>query len=246
MAEEAMRRHDSKDRAIRSLIRMHVQLAGAQGFLTNLGGFLTLPVALPANIGACYILQTRLAASIAIVHGQDPAEEQVRSALLLCLLGNTAAEAAKKVGVQIGQKVAMNAIKKLPIEVLRAINKKIGFMLLTKYGSKRGVIVLAKGVPVVGGAVGGGFDATSTYAVGRYAASMFGDQEGSDDALVDASDDVLVDASAVDVPLTDPNPTTRGLPDASSGRQRPVAAGGNDQGGDDSPADGFAGGGHRP
>jgi hypothetical protein len=246
VAEEAMRRHHSKDRAIRSLIRMHVQLAGAQGFLTNLGGFLAMPVALPANIGACYILQTRLAASIAIVHGQDPAEEQVRSALLLCLLGNTAAETMKKVGVQVGQKVAMNAIKKLPIDVLYAINKKVGFMLLTKYGSKRGVIVLAKGVPVVGGAIGGGFDATSTYAIGRYAASMFGDHDAADDAHANTSDDVSVDPSAVDVSLNDPNPTPRGLPGVSSSSQRPVAAGGTDEGGDNSPADGFAGGSHRP
>jgi len=38
-------------------------------------------------------------ASIAAVYGHDPHEEEVRSALLLCLLGNGATEALKRVGV---------------------------------------------------------------------------------------------------------------------------------------------------
>ena len=46
-------------------------------------------------------------------------------------------------------------------------------MLLAKFGTKRAVITLAKGIPLVGGVVGGGVDATMTGIVGRTAAGMF-------------------------------------------------------------------------
>src|SRR5687767_11761939 len=38
------------DEAIQGVIQLHVQYAGAQGFLTNLGGLVTAVVAVPANI----------------------------------------------------------------------------------------------------------------------------------------------------------------------------------------------------
>lgn len=42
-----------------------------------------------------------------------------------------------------------------------------------KYGTRRSVITLAKGVPLVGGVVGGAVDAGMTGVVGRTARSMF-------------------------------------------------------------------------
>ena len=66
----------------------------------------------------------------------------------------------------------MEAIKKIPIALIREINKKVGFMLLAKYGTKRGLIVLAEG-PLVGGVVGGAVDATMTTVIGRTARAMF-------------------------------------------------------------------------
>jgi len=69
--------------------------------------------------------------------------------------------------------VAMQLIKKLPMAVIREINKKAGFMVLAKYGEKRALITLAKGVPLVGGVVGGAVDGTMTGIVGRTAKAMF-------------------------------------------------------------------------
>ena len=37
-------------RAVDALIRSHTRLAGAQGFLTNIGGLVTLAVSVPANV----------------------------------------------------------------------------------------------------------------------------------------------------------------------------------------------------
>jgi stress response protein SCP2 len=167
-ADEAMGRGRTPEQAIRSLIRTHVAMAGAQGFVLNLGGMMTTAVALPANIGAAYLIQTRLAASIARVHGHDLQTEEVRTAILLCLLGNNAAEVVKKVGVAVGERMTAKLIRQVPIKIIREINKKVGFRLLTKAGES-GAIVLTKGIPVVGGVIGAGFDAAATRAVGEFA-----------------------------------------------------------------------------
>lgn len=180
-AEEARRKTTTDDEAIRSVVRMHVLLAGGQGFVTNLGGIATLPIALPANVGAAYLVQTHLVAAIAHIRGHDLNDDDVRAAILLCLLGNTAVEAIKKAGIVVGEKFTLAMITRLPIEVIRAINKRVGFMLLAKYGTKRATVTLAKFVPVVGGVIGGGIDAAATRAVGSFAKQFF--TTGPDDAL---------------------------------------------------------------
>lgn len=163
----------TQEEAVASLIRRHVAVAAGQGFVTNMGGFLTLPLTLPANVSAAYIIQTHLAASIAHVYDHEEDSEAVRTAILLCLVGNAGAEVVKKAGVTIGQKLAMSSIKKLPVSVIHKINGKVGFALVAKYGTKRATITLAKGVPFVGGAVGGSADAIATRVVGTYALRTF-------------------------------------------------------------------------
>jgi hypothetical protein len=154
-AEDALGKHDGdRETAVKHLIRTHVALAGAQGFVTNLGGLITLPITLPTNITAAYMIQTHLIASIAAVHGRDLESEEVQTAILLCLVGNAGTEMLKKVG-------------------LKQFNKKVAAMLIAKYGGKRAGATLAKGVPLVGGVIGGGFDAASTRAVGAFARRFF-------------------------------------------------------------------------
>ncbi|MCZ2821047.1 EcsC family protein [Modestobacter sp. VKM Ac-2977] len=161
------------DQAVSALVRNHAAAAGAQGFVTNLGGFIAMPLTLPANVGASYLVQTHLAGAIAAAHGHDLDSEEVRTAVLLCLVGNAGTEVLKQVGIKVGSQVSMTVIKRIPITVIRQINKKVGFMLVAKYGTKRAVITLAKGVPLVGGAIGGGMDATATWAVGSLADKAF-------------------------------------------------------------------------
>lgn len=161
------------DAAVKRLIRSHVAAGAAQGFVTNIGGLITLPVALPANIGASYLIQTHLAAAIAHVHDHDLDSDEVRTAILLCLLGNAGSEVVKKAGVTIGSKFSMALIKRIPIEVIYAINKRAGFMLLAKFGTKRATLTLTKGVPIVGGLIGGGFDPATTRAVGGFSHRFF-------------------------------------------------------------------------
>lgn len=161
------------EQAIRRLIRESVQAAGVTGLMTSLGGFVTMPVTLPANVAGSLVINARLAAAIAHLRGYDPTDPHVRTVVTMVALGSNAQQIAKAAGVKVGEKAAMAAIKKIPNEVLKQINKKAGFMLVAKYGTKRPVFTLAKGVPLVGGVIGGSVDATMTGLVGRTADRMF-------------------------------------------------------------------------
>ena len=57
-------------------------------------------------------------------------------------------------------------------QVIKEINKKVGFRLLTKFGEK-GVINLGKAIPVIGGLIGGTLDAVSTNTIGNTARDTF-------------------------------------------------------------------------
>ena len=72
----------------------------------------------------------------------------------------------------MGQKLTISAIKSITRETLVAINRAVGFRLLTKFGEK-GVINLGKAVPLVGGVIGATFEAVSTNGVGNIARDPF-------------------------------------------------------------------------
>src|SRR6476469_2002277 len=53
------------DRAIHEVIENHVRMAGAQGFLTNIGGLTTMTYLAPPNITGLALVQCRMIAGIA-------------------------------------------------------------------------------------------------------------------------------------------------------------------------------------
>ena len=62
--------------------------------------------------------------------------------------------------------------KYLTREVIKAINKAVGFRLITKNGTT-GIINVGKMVPVLGGIIGATFDATTTNIIGNTARNIF-------------------------------------------------------------------------
>jgi hypothetical protein len=161
------------DRVIRKLLSESVQAASVNGFVTGLGGFVSMPVAVPANMAGTLVINARLAGAIAYLRGYDPEDPHVRTVATLVAVGSNSQQIAKAVGVKVGNKFAMQALQRLPMSVIHQINKKAGFMLLAKYGTKRSAVTLAKAVPLVGGLVGGAVDATMTTIVGRTAQRTF-------------------------------------------------------------------------
>lgn len=164
---------DDIEKTIKRLIMESVEAAGVNGFVTGLGGFIAMLVTIPANIAGAFVINARLAAAIAYLRGYDPKDPHVRTVATLIGVGSNAQQIAKAVGIKVGERVVIQAIKNLPMAVIRGINKKAGFMLVAKFGTKRSVITLAKGVPLVGGVIGGAMDGTMTGAIGRTARAMF-------------------------------------------------------------------------
>lgn len=162
-----------REAAIRRVVRETVATAATAGFVTGLGGFISLPVTLPANIAGQAVLNARMVAAIAHLRGWDLGDEVVRQAVLITVAGGSPNQVLRQFGVTVGRKLTETAIKRLPITVIREINKKVGFMLIAKYGTKRSVVTLAKGVPIAGGLVGGAVDASFTKTVSALAKKSF-------------------------------------------------------------------------
>lgn len=164
--------YPDNDARINSLINWETSKNFTSGFLTGLGGLLTLPVAVPAGLGASWAVQARMVGAIAKIQGHDTKEDRVRTLALLAIVGDAGKEVVKQAGVQVGNKLGMKALEAVPGRLLIEINKLVGFRLLTKAGTK-GVINLIKFVPVAGGLVGGSVDAFACRKVGAIAREMF-------------------------------------------------------------------------
>lgn len=71
LAEDYLSKHNSVESAIHSLIKWQNTKAATSGFLTGLGGIITLPVAIPANLASVLYVQIRMVAAIAYMRGYD-------------------------------------------------------------------------------------------------------------------------------------------------------------------------------
>ncbi|HET8615572.1 MAG TPA: EcsC family protein [Actinomycetales bacterium] len=157
VADNALSDHGDAERAIDAVVTKHTKLAAAGGFVTGLGGFVALPVALPANVLEFYGVATRMVGAIASLRGYDVTDQGTRSAVMLTLVGADADDLLTKAGVARSGRLADLAAQRLPGPALMVLNKGIGFRLISSVG-KSVLARFGKGVPVVGGVVGAGFD----------------------------------------------------------------------------------------
>lgn len=172
LAQDYMKRHFYPLEAAKTLSKYQILKCGTSGFLTGLGGLITLPVAIPANISSVLYVQLRTVQAIAIMGGFDIYSDQVQSLVFACLTGSAMADILKQAGVQFGVKFANAMIKQIPGTVVKAINAKVGFRFITIAGEK-GVINLVKLAPFAGGFIGGGVDIASTKIIADNAIKIF-------------------------------------------------------------------------
>ena len=172
LANKYLNRYNSTDEAIDKFIKWQQAKCATSGFLTGLGGIITLPVSIPANISSVIYVQTRMVAAIAHMRGFDLKDDQVRTLVYVALTGQAAADILKQAGIKFVTKMSTVLIKKIPFEVIKQINKAVGFRLVTKFG-QTGVINLGKGIPFVGGIIGGTVDAVGTSTIGKTAKKVF-------------------------------------------------------------------------
>ena len=172
VAEEHRRHYGSTEQAVEKLTVTHSRLVGATGFAAGLGGWLAAAVAIPSDMAVLYVYEGRLAAATAHLRGYDVGSEEVRSVVMLSLLGAAGTEIAADFGIKLGQKAAFQLLQQVPGKVFIEINKKVGFRLITKAGEK-GLVNMTKLLPVVGGGVGATINVASMRMVGRYARKNF-------------------------------------------------------------------------
>ena len=172
LAEDYLYKSSSKKKAIDDLIGYQTLLCGTNGFITGLGGLLVLPVAISANVAGVIYVQLRMIAAIAHINGYDIYSDQVRTIAYACLTGSSAANILKNVGIKISEKMAVNALKRVPGAILIKINQQVGFRLVTKFGQK-GLVNVIKMMPLIGGVVGGVFDTGMTLTIGNIAKKVF-------------------------------------------------------------------------
>ncbi|CAM3850138.1 EcsC family protein [Nocardioides zeicaulis] len=159
VAREALQKAGGDpEKAIAALARRATVSGAAGGFLTGVGGFVTMPVSLPVNVAEFYLLATRMVGAIASLRGYDLDEPRVRTAVLLTLVGSDSDEVLKKAGMaSAGSRAATYALRGLPPAALMVVNKAVGFRLMRGVSEK----ILARfgrGIPFAGGVVGGGID----------------------------------------------------------------------------------------
>lgn len=200
LAEDYLKKSNNDvSEAAKSFMKYQIAKCTTSGFLAGLGGAITLPVTIPANIGSTLYVQMRMIACLAYMGGYDVKSDQVQTLVYACLAGIGVDQILKKAGIQFGEKFANAAIQKIPGAVLTKINQAVGFRFITKFGSK-GVINLGKTLPFVGGVIGGGFDFAETRVIANRAYKMFikGDfstpdnEKNKEEQIIDVGEDVEV------------------------------------------------------
>jgi hypothetical protein len=174
LADQYLRdcRFGNHGQRIDALINWETSKNATTGFLTGLGGLIVLPIMLPAGFGASWFVQARMSGAIAKISGYDLREDRVQTFVVACLVGDALVGMLKASGIQIGRGLARTVLAQVPGRLLIEINKRVGFRLITKAGEK-GAINLVKGIPFVGGVIGGGVDGYYCRRVGKTAKRLF-------------------------------------------------------------------------
>jgi hypothetical protein len=157
------------ERAVHEVIENHVRLAGAQGFVTNLGGLVTAALTIPANITGLALVQCRMIAGIAHLRGYDLDDPRVRNAILVTLLGEDSVTDLVKAKKVPAPPMALATAPAHDADIDRVVSAVVASDLITRVAGKRLATTIGRRIPLVGGVVGMGADGFATWKIGRYA-----------------------------------------------------------------------------
>lgn len=191
LANDYLKKHRMTEEACRAMLKNQIAKCTTSGVVTGFGGFITMPVAIPANVGSVIYVQMRMIACVAYMADYELDSDQTQTFIYSCLAGVAVNGLLKQAGIKIGVKFTNGLIKKIPGKVLTKINQKVGFRFITKFGTK-GIVNLGKLLPGVGAIVGGGLDLVETKIIAERAYKWFfkgdfsvKDQNGEDMIEID-------------------------------------------------------------
>ena len=160
--------HGDVTRGIHEVIENHVRYAGAQGFVTNIGGLVTMALTVPVNLSGLALIQCRMVAGIAHLRGYELSDPRTRTAIQACLLGEE----------RILRMVKHRTLPGTPMEIAAAAihDPALDQLVATEVAAE--LVPGARGMRlagtfggrgrVVGGVVVAGPDAFVTWKIGRY------------------------------------------------------------------------------
>lgn len=172
-AAKSLQAKGTREAAVDTLVTQHIAMASAQGFLTSVGGLLSLPVGLPANIAGLSVLSIRMVASIAHLRGYDVDDRRVRSALTLSMLGEDEVARLVAGGTLPSTPLALATAPMFDPALDQKINERVMGMLAGRLGGKHLAVVVVRGIPLVGGGVGAAVDGWLTLGLAAYAKREF-------------------------------------------------------------------------
>lgn len=191
LANDYLKKHRTTEEACRAMLKNQIAKCTTSGVVTGFGGFITMPVAIPANVGSVIYVQMRMIACVAYMADYELDSDQTQTFIYSCLAGVAVNGLLKQAGIKIGVKFTNGLIKKIPGKVLTKINQKVGFRFITKFGTK-GIVNFGKLLPGVGAIVGGGLDLVETKIIAERAYKWFfkgdfwvKDQNGEDMIEID-------------------------------------------------------------
>lgn len=170
-AESKLERHNGdRGHAIGDVVDSHVSLAGAQGFVTNIGGLFAMAVTVPANVSGLALVQAHMVGGIAHLRGYDLDDPRVRNAVLACMLGADTVTSLIKSRKFPSSPMAIATAPAYDPDLDQRIASHVAAELLERVAGKRTVAALGRRTPILGGGIGLVSDGYATYQIGRYAA----------------------------------------------------------------------------
>lgn len=200
MANDYLKKYKTKEEACKAMIRNQITKCATSGFITGFGGFITMPVTLPANITSVIYVQMRMIACTSYMAGFDLDSDQTQTFVYACLAGVAVNNVIKQAGIKFGVKFANGLIKKIPGKVLTKINQKVGFRFVTKFGTK-GIINLGKLIPGVGAVIGGGLDLVETKIIAERSYKWFFEHDFSINKKDNEEDIEVYESDYEEVPI---------------------------------------------
>lgn len=184
---------DTPQELIRRLERSYLASVTVSGAVSGVAA--TMPgvgiPAAPAHVMAFTEASVFYLLSLAEIHGLHSEDfEQRRRLVTTVVLGGAAVRKLEEVVEHTGPYWARRIVGSIPMSAINQANKALRPQFITKYGTKRGVLVLSEQVPLgVGAALGAGGSIVLGGATITYARIVFG-QPPSSWAGADRGDEV--------------------------------------------------------
>ena len=173
LADEYVERYGRTEKAIDKMVSNQRLKCTATGFVTGLGGLVTLPITLPADLASSLYIEIRMIASVAAIRGYDINSDEVKTLVYLCIVGNSVGDVLKQAGLKsLTNYSAKVLIPKISNAIAAKVAENVGNKLLLKTSTKV-LPKLGKLVPVIGGVVSGAYNYAEVSAYAKVAKNRF-------------------------------------------------------------------------